>query len=91
MTWPNRGKHLSRAGRRRLSPAAWAKSEKIFRRDLRQAEERDKLDRENLTLPAASCTAIGPPTPDKLCHLQHFKLEIGWSLGKISGFFFFSF
>ena len=43
MTLPNRGKHLSRAGQRRLSPAAWAKSEKTFRRRLRQTEEKDGL------------------------------------------------
>lgn len=89
MALPNRGKHLSRAGRRRLSPAAWVESEKIFRRDLRQAEERDKLDRKTRRCRWPACKAIGPPTPDKLLHLQHFKLEIGWSLRKISRFFFF--
>ncbi len=43
MTLPNRGKHLSRAGQRRLSPGALEESERAFKRGLRRAEERERL------------------------------------------------
>lgn len=46
MTLPNRGKHFSRAGRRRLSPGARERVEKRFRKGLRKAQERDGLDKE---------------------------------------------
>lgn len=47
MTLENRGKHLSRAGKRMLSPAARKKSEKTFRKGLRKAEIRDGIPVEN--------------------------------------------
>lgn len=43
MTLENRGKHLNRAGLRKLSPAARERSDRIFRRGLRKAEIRDGI------------------------------------------------
>lgn len=43
MTLENRGKHLNRAGLRKLSPAARERSDRIFRRGIRKAEIRDGI------------------------------------------------
>lgn len=48
MTLENRGKYLSRAGRRLLSPAAREKSDKAFRIGLRRAEIKDGISVEEL-------------------------------------------
>lgn len=44
MRLKNRGKHLSRAGKRRLSPGAAAEAERAFIKSLRRAEEQEGLD-----------------------------------------------